>query len=173
MGIEIKVLDGSSAYAESLAALHIEAVNNGASLSFLKPLAHDKAVTYWRGALADAAKGNRVIFGAFNGDALTGTVTLWLEVRENQPHRAEIQKLIVASAHQRRGIARKLMEATERHAARIGRFMLTLGTTQGATEGAAAKLFEKTGWTLTGIVPDNAYLPGGGMGATRYYWKKL
>jgi GNAT superfamily N-acetyltransferase len=136
----------------------------------MDPTPMDEAEAYWRDALADADAGGRVVLGGFAEGRLEGTVTLFLDTPPNQPFRAEIWKLMVAPAARGRGLARALMIAAEQLAAERGRSLLNLDT---ATEGGAAALYESLGWTLSGVIPDYAYKPQGGLTGTAIYYKRL
>jgi len=149
-----------------LASLLIEATAHGASVSFMHPLAREKAEAYWRKAMADG----RVVLGARDGDRLVGTVSLVLDLPENQPHRAEIQKVLVAVSHRRRGIARALMLAAEREAAQRGRTLLVLDAVTGDP---GSRLYESLAWNRVGEIPDFALYPNGRPCPTTFYWKRL
>lgn len=152
-----------------LSALLIEATADGFSVGFLHPLDRARADAFWRESLAEAAIGHRVVLGARDAGRLAGTVTLAFVQKENQPHRAEIQKLLVARSHRRRGVGRRLMAEAESLAARARRTLLVLDT----ATAEAAKLYEATGWNRTGDIPDFALLPNGEPCATSVYWKRL
>ena len=110
------------------------------------------------------------MLGAFDGESLVGTVTLLLDCPPNQPHRAEIAKLMTRVSHRGRGVARALMRAAERAAVERARTLLVLDT---ATEGGAAALYEGLGFTLAGVIPDYALKPHGGLTGTYIYWKRI
>jgi ribosomal protein S18 acetylase RimI-like enzyme len=153
-----------------LTDLLVETVASGGSVSFMHPLASADADAFWSGALAAASRGERVIFGAWDGDALVGTVTLLLDLPPNQPHRAEIAKMMTRVSHRGRGIATALLKAAEALATEKERTLLVLDT---ATEEGAAGLYERQGFTLTGEIPDYALKPHGGLTGTLIYWKRL
>jgi ribosomal protein S18 acetylase RimI-like enzyme len=170
MDIEIKALRTNPGHITALSGLLIEATANGASIGFMHPLVPAKAEAFWQEALRESDKGHQVIFGAFHNSPLVGTVTLCPAKKENQPHRAEIVKLIVAVSHRGQGIAKMLMRAAENRAVEIGKSLLVLDTTTGST---AAKLYEKERWTLAGSIPDYAHMPDGTLSGTSHYWKKV
>jgi ribosomal protein S18 acetylase RimI-like enzyme len=167
--IEIRALDDSPPIRGALDAILIEAVADGASVSFMDPLAADEADAFWAGSLASAARDERVVLGAFDGEELVGTVTLLLDFPPNQPHRAEIAKLMTRLSHRGRGVATALMIAAERVAVDRGRTHLLLDT---AAEGGASGFYEKLGFQRVGVIPDFALKPQGGLTATRFYWKR-
>ncbi|GAB4068037.1 GNAT family N-acetyltransferase [Ancylobacter sonchi] len=154
----------------ALAALLVDTVAGGGSVSFMHPLALEKATDFWRGSLAAAGRGERVVLGAFVGDTLAGTVTLQLALPENQPHRAEIAKMMTLPALRGRGIASALLAAAETVAREKGRTHLVLDT---ASDGGAAGLYERHGFVFCGEIPEFALKPHGGLTATRLYVKRL
>src|SRR5688572_17415316 len=78
---------------ESLAALLIDCVEGGASVSFMHPLTRDRAVTFWRRVAQDVAEEKRALLVAEDEGGFCGTVQLILDLPENQPHRADLCKL--------------------------------------------------------------------------------
>jgi len=154
----------------ALRDLLVETVANGGSVSFMHPLAPEVADTFWEESLAAAARGERIILGAFDGESLLGTVTLRLDCPPNQPHRAEIAKLMTGVSHRGHGVATALMRAAERAAVGHGRSLLVLDT---AVEGGASRLYEALGYTLAGVIPDYALKPHGGLTGTLIYWKRF
>src|SRR5260370_10067071 len=98
----------------ALSEILIEAVASGGSVSFMHPLAQQTADQFWRESLAAADRGDRIVLGAFDGESLIGTVTLLLSFPPNQPHRAEIAKMMTQISHRGRGVATSLMRAAER-----------------------------------------------------------
>jgi ribosomal protein S18 acetylase RimI-like enzyme len=153
-----------------LSEILTEVVANGGSVSFVHPLQPDMARAFWDGALAAAARGERIVLGAWDGELLTGTVTLLLDCPPNQPHRAEIAKLMTRPSHRRRGVAAALMRAAETLAVQHGRTLLVLDT---ATEGGGSRLYEGLGYVLAGEIPDYALKLHGGLTGTLIYWKRI
>ena len=111
-----------------------------------------------------------MVLGAWDGDLLVGTVTLLLDLPENQPHRAEVAKLMTRATHRGQGIATTLMSALEVIAIERGRTLLVLDT---AVDGGAASLYTRLGFTLTGEIPDYALKPHGGLTGTLIFWKRI
>ena len=169
-GIEIKPLSPSPAIRATLSEMLIEAVANGGSVSYMHPLAPEVANAFWENALAAVARGERIVLGAFDGNQLIGTVTLVLDLALNQPHRAEIVKMITRISHRGRGVAKALLHAAEREAIERGRWLLVLDT---AEDEGASGLYERVGFKLSGIIPDYAFKPHGGLTGTKFYWKRL
>ena len=110
------------------------------------------------------------MLGAWDRDILAATVTLLLDCPPNQPHRAEIAKLMTRMSHRGRGLAAALMRAAEDEAVRRDRSLLVLDT---ATDGGAAGLYEGLGFTRAGEIPDYALKPHGGLTGTLLFWKRI
>jgi ribosomal protein S18 acetylase RimI-like enzyme len=148
----------------------IETVAGGGSVSFMHPLRPEAADAFWNNALAAAGRDERIILGAWDGDVLAGTVTLVLDCAQNQPHRAEIVKMMTRHSHRGRGIATALMRRAEELAVQRNRTLLVLDT---ATDGGAAGFYEKQGFILAGEIPGYAFKPHGGLSGTLFYWKRI
>lgn len=168
--IQIKALMPSPDICASLGEILIETVANGGSVSFMHPLSQEAAEAFWRDSLACAGRGERIVLGAFDSEILIGTVTLLLNLPPNQPHRAEIAKMMTRVSHRHRGIATALLCEAERMAIERGRWLLVLDT---AEDEGAAGLYERLGFKLTGVIPNYALKPHGGLTGTLIYWKRL
>jgi GNAT superfamily N-acetyltransferase len=167
------IIEPLAATAPTLAALAdilVATVAAGGSVHFMHPLDPSEARAFWEKALAAAARGERVVLGAFADGALVATVSLLLDSPPNQPHRAEIGKMMTHPLHRGCGAATALLIAAERLAQKRGRSLLTLDT---AAEDGASRLYEKMGYTLAGEIPDYAYKPHGGLTGTKIYWKRI
>jgi ribosomal protein S18 acetylase RimI-like enzyme len=154
----------------ALSELLVETVAHGGSVSFMHPLPLEAAESFWRDSLASAARGERVVLGALDGKRVVATVTLLLNLPPNQPHRAEIAKMMTRVSYRHRGIAAALLRAAENIAITRGRTLLVLDT---AVDEGASPLYERAGFSLTGIIPDYALKPHGGLTGTMIYWKKI
>jgi ribosomal protein S18 acetylase RimI-like enzyme len=168
--IDIRALKTSSDILQALSEILIETVASGGSVSFMHPLAPEAAFAFWQGSLAAAGRGERIVLGAFDDEELIGTVTLLLELPPNQPHRAEIAKMMTRISHRGRGVATALMRAAERLATERGRTLLVLDT---AVEDGASRLYQALGFNLTGVIPDYALKPHGRLTGTMIYWKRI
>jgi GNAT superfamily N-acetyltransferase len=168
--IQIRALQSSSDTCAMLSEMLVEAVANGGSVSFMHPLPLQEAKAFWRDSLGSADRGERIVLGAFDGEELVGTVTLLLKLSQNQPHRAEIAKMLTRLSHRHRGVATALLGAAERTAIEHGRWLLVLDT---AEDEGAAGLYERMGFKLAGLIPDYALKPHGGLTGTLIYWKRL
>jgi len=143
----------AAAHRENLIELLMDSVDGRSSVNFVWPMTQAKAETWWAGALASHARGERLIFGTIENGRLDGTVTLILASQENQAFRADIGKLLVHRRARRQGLGAALMRAAETEAKRLGRTLLTLDTETGSD---GERLYLKLGWTRFGIVPGYA-----------------
>jgi GNAT superfamily N-acetyltransferase len=170
--IAIRELDAVEARARlpELAAILVDAVENGASVNFLQGLDAGEAAAFWHGQIPGLADGSRKLFAAEEGGALVGTVVLTFAPQPNAPHRAEIGKMLVLARLRRRGIGRKLLAAAEDAARARGRTLLLLDTQTGS---AGERLYDKCGWTPFGIVPGHALTPDGTPAPTTFFYKQL
>lgn len=166
----IKKIGASPDTCAALSEILVEVVAHGGSVSFMHPLPWEAAYAFWIQSLAAADRGERVVLGAFAGDTLAGTVTLLLDLPPNQPHRAEIAKMMTRLSHRGQGVASALLAAAEAAARKAGRTLLVLDT---ATDGGASTLYERHGFTPAGEIPDYALKPHGGLTGTRIYWKRI
>jgi ribosomal protein S18 acetylase RimI-like enzyme len=166
--IEITSLSVSPKIVDMLSEIIVEVVTNGGSVSFMHPLDPETAKAFWNDSLAAAAIGKRVVLGAWDGEIIVGTVTVLLDCPPNQPHRAEIAKLMTRLSYRSQGIAVALMHAAEAMAIKNHRTLLVLDT---AVEGGASALYDGLGFTLAGVIPDYALKPHGGLTGTKIYWK--
>jgi ribosomal protein S18 acetylase RimI-like enzyme len=167
---EIEILEYRTEIVEELTELIIEVVANGGSVSFMHPLSKKTAMAFWETSLASADRGERVVLGARENGKLISTVTLLLNSPENQPHRAEIAKLMTKVGKRGQGVARALVTEAEHIAVNKGRTLLNLDTA--ADEGAAG-FYESLGFKKTGVIPDYALKPHGGLTDTIIYWKRI
>jgi GNAT superfamily N-acetyltransferase len=152
-----------------LAAVLIDCVDSGASVSFMHPLSVPRATAFWRSIAADVARGARAILVAEDTTGIVGTVHLVLEQPENQPHRADLSKLLVHRRARRHGVGEALMRAAEDLARDCGKSLLVLDTASGDAE----RLYVRLGWTLVGVVPNYALWPGGGFCGTSFYYREV
>ena len=168
--IKISALNLSPKVLEMLSEILMETVAQNGSVGFMHPLEPEKARAFWESSFKAAARGERTVLGAWDGDVLVGTVTLLLECPPNQPHRAEIAKMMTRLSHRGRGIASALLREAENLAVQHERTLLVLDT---ATDGGASSLYKKMGFMLTGEIPDYALKPYGGLTGTLIYWKRI
>lgn len=149
----------------------MDCVEGGASVSFMQPLSRAKAEDFWLSVGQSVALGERALIVARNSEnRIVGTVQVILRQPENQPHRADISKLLVHRSARRHGLAATLMAAAENSARAACKQILVLDT---ATGGGAENLYERLGWQLCGRIPDYALWPSGGLCATTIYYKYI
>jgi GNAT superfamily N-acetyltransferase len=155
---------------DALADLLIDCVDGGASVSFMHPLAPARAQAFWRRVAAGVAAGERALLVAEDRSGIIGTVQLMLAQPENQPHRADLSKMLVHRRARRQGLGAVLMRAAEQMARDCGKTLLVLDTIPGSD---AERLYTSLGWVRVGTIPDYALLPSGGLSATTVYYKAL
>jgi GNAT superfamily N-acetyltransferase len=158
------------AHIDGLAGLLIDCVEGGASVSFMHPLSRERAVTFWRRVAHGVAAGERALLVAEDGQGLCGTVQLVFDLPENQPHRADLAKILVHRRARRQGLGAALMRAAEATARDCGKTLLVLDAVTG---GDAARLYERLGWTRVGDIPGYALMPRGGLCSTTVYYRNL
>ena len=170
--IEVRRLAGAElrAQLDALAAVLADCVAGGASVSYMEPFSHEDARAAFRDWAADVEHGRRLILGAFAAGELVGTVQVILALPPNQPHRAEIAKMLVHRSARRRGIARMLMEHAESEARMEGKSLLVLDTVTGDD---AERLYLRLGWTRVGVIPGYALYPDGRPCDTTVFFKAL
>jgi len=147
----------SDADLQGLAKLLIDAVESGAAVSFLAPLTLGAAEDWWRKTLS-ASDARAIFLVARDADGIVGTVQLHPAWAPNQPHRAEIVKLLVHRRSRRTGLGTRLMHGIEDAGRRAGFRLLTLDAKRG---GAAETLYRHLGWVHAGTVPRYAFDPDG------------
>ncbi len=155
---------------EALADVLIDCVDGGASVSFMSPLPRERARVFWRDVADGVAARRRALLVAEDARGLCGTVQLLLDQPDNQPHRADVAKMLVHRRARRQGIGAALMRAAETAARACGKTLLVLDT---VTNGDAARLYDRLGWVRVGDIPDYALLPRGGFCSTTVYYRKL
>ena len=170
--IEIRRLDAAEVRAQldRLAAVLVDCVDGGASVSYMAPFSHEDACDAFEAFAAEVEQGRRLLLAAFADEELVGTVQVIFATPPNQPHRAEIAKMLVRRSARRRGIARRLMEQAEREALAEGKTLLVLDTVTGD---AAERLYERLGWTRVGVIPGYALYPDGRPCDTTVFFKAL
>ncbi len=167
--IHIRRIAGSGRDVAGLSDVLIDCVAGGASVSFLWPLTRSKAQRYWRGICASALRGERVLLVAEDAGAIVGTVQLVPAVAENQPHRADLAKMLVHRRARRRGVGAALLAAAESEARAAGRTLLVLDTASAEAE----RLYLRHGWQRCGQIPAYALWPDGRPCATTICFKSL
>ena len=172
IGVQVRRLDaaGAASAEHALAEILRACVDDGASVSFLPPLSVTAARDFTRRLAREVAGSQRVLLGGWIEGVLCGTVTLDLDTPPNQPHRADVQKLLVHPTARRRGLARALMLALEDEARAAGRSLLTLDTRAGSD---AEPLYRRMGYHEAGRIPGYALSADGTKHDTVLFWKEL
>jgi GNAT superfamily N-acetyltransferase len=160
----------SEAQLEELAEIAIDCVEGGASVGFMHPLTRESALAFWRRVAPAVAAGERALFAVADAHGLCGTVQLVLAQPDNQPHRADLTKMLVHRRARRRGVGAALMLAAEAEARACGKTLLVLDTVTGSD---GARLYERLGWQRVGEIPGYALLPRGGLVGTTVYYREL
>jgi GNAT superfamily N-acetyltransferase len=170
-GIAIRRLHTvDDAQVEALADLLIDCIDGGAGVSFMHPLAPARAQAFWHRVAAEVAAGERALLVAEDDTGIVGTVQLELDQPENQPHRADLSKMLVHRRARRQGLGAALIRAAEQMARDCGRTLLVLDTVTGSD---AERLYARMGWVRVGTIPGYALLPRGGLCATTVFYKAL
>jgi GNAT superfamily N-acetyltransferase len=169
--IEIRLLRGAGGrlHIGPLAEVLLDCIAGGASVSFMASFSRSEAEAFFANALDGVDRGERILLAAFSGSELVGTVQVLLSMPPNQPHRAEIAKLLVHRSARGQGIAQSLMQAAEDASRHAGKTLLVLDTASAAAE----HVYIKMGWTRLGVIPNYALLPDGEPCATTIFWKEL
>jgi GNAT superfamily N-acetyltransferase len=160
----------AQALVPALADILIDCVEGGSSVSFMLPIARQTAEGFYRKTAGRISEGSAILFIAALDGEILGTAQLCPVLIENQPHRADVAKLLVHRRGRRLGIAQALMAALEERAHAEGRTLLSLDTTAGSP---AERLYEKLGWQRLGVMPGHALMPNGDSSDTTFFWKAL
>jgi GNAT superfamily N-acetyltransferase len=162
--------DQAEAHLGELSALLIDAVESGASIGFMLPIAREEADAYWRDAFGAMSAGSRILLAVVDGDRIDGAVQLALETRANGLHRAEAIKLFVHRRARRRGLAKALMAELATIARSMGRTLLVMDTRKG---GEAERMCQSLGYIRVGEVPGYALSTTGDLHTTVFYYADL
>ncbi len=164
-----RLLATTADHVEGLAELLVDCVDGGASVSFMQPLPLPKAREFWRRVADGVARGERALLVAQDAAGIVGTVHLILDQPENQPHRADLSKMLVHRRARRRGLGEALLRAAESLARDCGKSLLVLDTASGDAE----RLYARLGWQRCGVIPGYALLPQGGLCDTTVFYRRL
>ena len=159
-----------NSHIQGLSDLLIDCVDGGASVSFLHPLTRDRAEAFWRQVAKGVAEGRRTLLIAEDAEGICGSVQLLLDQPENQPHRADVAKMLVHRRARRQGVGSALLRTAEAAARQHGKTLLVLDAVTG---GEAARLYERSGWVCVGDIPGYALFPNGDPCSTTYYYRQL
>lgn len=169
---DIRMLDAGQARAAvpQLAEILVDCVDDGASLGFMHPYAIEDALPFWESVADGVASGGTLLFVAEIDGRMVGTVQVGFAHMPNQVHRGDLKKLLVHRSARGKGLARLLMDAVEREAARHGKTLLVLDT---ATGSDAEGIYPRLGWQRVGIIPDYAAWPQGGLCDATFFYKRI
>ena len=154
----------------ALADLLKDCVDGGASVSFMHPLTRERAPAFWRKVADGVAAGQRALIVAEDDHGVCGTVQLIFDLPENQPHRADLAKMLVHRRARRHGLGAALLQAAEATARECGKTLLVLDA---VTDGDAARLYARLGWVRVGDIPNYALFPQGGYCSTTVFYRDL
>jgi GNAT superfamily N-acetyltransferase len=135
----------------------------------MHPFTRDKAIAFWRGVANGVEAGERALVIAEDDQGVCGTAQLILALPENQPHRADLAKMLVHRRARRRGIGAAVLSAAEDVARELGKTLLVLDTASHEAE----RLYERGGWIKVGVIPDYALMPDGAFCDTIVYYRRL
>jgi ribosomal protein S18 acetylase RimI-like enzyme len=167
VAIEAPVAESSL---EQLAAVLVDCVEGGASVSFMSPFSQGQGLAFFRKVASAVASGDTVLLAAKLEGRIVGTVQLGLDTPPNQPHRADVKKLLVHRSARGHGVAAALMAQVEEEAKRRGRWLLVLDT---VPDENGHRLYLREGWTQVGVVPNYALFPDGRLCDTAIMCKRL
>jgi GNAT superfamily N-acetyltransferase len=153
-----------------LAEVLVDCVAGGASVSFMPPFEDEDAKAFFTKIAGEVARGEAALLVARVAGRIVGTVQLGLALPPNQPHRADVRKLLVHRSARGRGIGMALMTAAEEAARARGRTLLVLDTALGDN---AERLYTRAGWTRVGVIPNYALFPDGRPCDTVVFWKQV
>lgn len=170
--VRLVTAEEARARAAELSEILVDCVEGGASVSFMAPLAREKAEGFWRIVAEGVAAGDRLLLVAEDraSGEIVGTVQVVLGLPENQPHRGDVAKMLVRRSARRRGLGGGLMRAAAEAARAAGRTLLVLDTVTGSD---AERLYERLGWTRVGVVPGYALMPDGRPCDATFFYKSL
>jgi GNAT superfamily N-acetyltransferase len=163
----LRALD--EAQIDALAEVTIDCVEGGASVGFMDPLSRERAVAFWQRVARGVQTGERALLAGSDARGVCGTVHLVLGQPENQPHRADLTKMLVHRRARRQGLGAALLVAAESVARECGKTLLVLDTASAEAE----RLYARQGWQRVGVIPDYALLPRGGLCATTLFYREL
>lgn len=153
-----------------LGALLVDAVEDGASVNFLRGLTLGQAVDFWSSQLPAIGSGTRRLLVAEEGGKIAGTAMVTFAHQPNQPHRGEVTKMLVHRRCRRRGLGARLLAAAEATAVRHGRTLLVLDTVSGSS---GERLYTRAGWVKIGEIPGYALNVDGVPEAASFFYKLL
>jgi GNAT superfamily N-acetyltransferase len=169
---EVRRLNAAEArrHVGALARVLVDCVEGGASVSFMAPFSEAEAEAFFENAINGVERGERILLAAFIDDELVGTVQIVAATPPNQPHRADVAKLLVRRSARGRGVAKRLMLHVEKESRLARKTLLVLDTVTGSD---AERLYLGLGWHKVGVIPNYALFPDGRPCATTVFYKQL
>jgi ribosomal protein S18 acetylase RimI-like enzyme len=170
--LQLRTLSGEDIHAHmaDLTSILIDCVEGGASVSFMAGISTRQASEFFENVSESVCRKERIVVAAFSDEVLAGSVQVITSMPENQPHRAEISKLLVARSARRQGIGGALMRHAEELSRLAGKTLLVLDTSTGSD---AERLYQRLGWRTVGVIPNYSLLPNGVPCGTTIFWKEL
>jgi GNAT superfamily N-acetyltransferase len=165
-----RLLEVDERHIKGLSEVLIDCVNGGASVSFMHPLTPERAEEFWRNVAAGVARGRRALLIAEDAIGICGTVQLIFDLPENQPHRADLAKMLVHRRARRQGVGSALLRLAEQTARECGKSLLVLDAVTG---GDAERMYARSGWVRVGAIPNYALMPNGDFCSTTYFYRDL
>ncbi|PWC74609.1 GNAT family N-acetyltransferase [Azospirillum sp. TSH64] len=167
--VRLLTAEDAGAAVPGLTDVLLDCVEGGASVSFMAPLDRATAENFWRNVAAGVEQGERILLVAEDGAGVLGTVQLVVAQPPNQPHRADLSKMLVHRRARRRGVGAALMQAAEDAGRAAGKTLLVLDTASPEAE----RLYTRSGWVKVGVIPNFALWPQGGLCDTAFFYKAL
>jgi GNAT superfamily N-acetyltransferase len=172
MSAAIRTLDAREARARAgdLAEILLDCVAGGASVSFMAGMTRGEALAFWERVAEGVEAGSRILLVAEEAGRLLGTVQVVPAGVPNQPHRADLSKMLVHRAGRRRGLGAALLAEAERVSLARGWWLMVLDT---IVDSDGDRLYARGGWIAAGDIPNYALMPDGRLAPTRYFYKDL
>ena len=170
--VEIRRLTATDGhqYVPALARVLLDCVQGGASVSFMASLTKAEAESFFEKVVEGVQRGERILLAAFIDSQLVGTVQIILATPPNQPHRADVAKLLVLRSARKQGVGARLMERVDEASRQAGKTLLVLDTVTGDS---AERLYMRSGWNKVGVIPNYALYPDGRWCDTTIFWKQV
>jgi GNAT superfamily N-acetyltransferase len=154
----------------ALAGVLLDCVQGGASVSFMASLTKAEAEAFFEKVVEGVQRGERILLAAFIDSQLVGTVQIILATPPNQPHRADVAKLLVLKSARKQGVGARLMDSVDEASRQAGKTLLVLDTVTGDP---AERLYMRLGWNKVGVIPNYALYPDGRYCDTTVFWKQV
>jgi len=109
--IEVRRLDADEArrMAPALGEVLADAVAGGDSIGFMDGFTAAEGQAFYESLLPELERGTRVLLAAYDGGRIVGTAQLVLAAMPNQPHRADVAKMLVHRRARSAGVGAALV----------------------------------------------------------------